>query len=221
VRVAALGLIVLAVALGGCSGRAAAEPYHRTQPDELYLYIPPNYEAGTATPLLLALHGEGEDAFDCFDFWRSYADANGVVVLCPELPYKDGRMDRAAAQLLIGQALQTAYAEVTLQGTFLVVGFGEGGALALQYTAQFPQAISGVVAIASRDFPPLSAAARMPVLILAPSGNRASLEAARAYVSEMTSVGVGIRLVELEERGDRLTSDSGRLTAEFLAEALR
>jgi poly(3-hydroxybutyrate) depolymerase len=216
-----LGLVVLAAVLGGCSGRSDAEAYHRTQPSELYLYTPPNYAPGTATPLLLALHGEGEDAFDCYDFWRTYADTNGLVLLCPELPYSDGQMDRAAAQVLIGQALQTAYAEVSLRGTFFVVGFGEGGTLALQYTSQFPQAITGVVAIASEEFPALPASARMPVLILTPSGNHTASEAAQAYVDQMVPLGLATRLVVLDEKGDRLTRDAGRMASEFLAETLR
>ena len=214
-------MIVLAAALSGCAGRSSAEAYHRTQPSELYLYTPPNYEPGTATQLLLALHGEGQDAFDCFDSWRTYADENGLVLLCPELPYSDGQLDRIAAQTLIGQALQTAYGEASLRGTFFVVGFGEGGTLGLQYTSHFPQAITGVVAIASEEFPALTGSAPMPVLILTPSGNRTATEAARAYVEQMAAQGVAIRLVELDESGSRLTGDAGRVTSEFLAQTLR
>jgi pimeloyl-ACP methyl ester carboxylesterase len=217
----ALGLVVLTAVLGGCSGRGEAEAYHRTQPSELYLYTPPNYEPGTATQLLVALHGEGEDAFDCYDFWRTYADTNGLVLLCPELPYSGGRLDRTAGQALIGQALQTAYAEVSLRGTFFVVGFGEGGTLGLQYASQFPQAITGVVAIASEEFPAFTGSARMPVLILTPSGNRTASEAAQAYVDQMVPLGLTIRLVVLEEKGNKLTRDAGRITGEFLAETLR
>jgi pimeloyl-ACP methyl ester carboxylesterase len=217
----ALGVIVLAAVLSGCSGRSSAEAYHRTEPSELYLYTPPNYEPGTAIQLLLALHGEGQDAYDCYDYWRTYADENGLVLLCPELPYSDGRLDRIAAQTVIGRALQTAYGEVSLRGTFFVVGFGEGGALGLQYASQFPQAITGVVAIASEEFPALTGAALMPVLILTPSGNRTATEAARAYAEQMAAQGVAIRLVELDENGNRLTGDAGRMTSEFLAETLR
>jgi hypothetical protein len=61
----------------------------------------------------------------------------------------------------------------------------------------------------------------MPVLILTGTGDRAASDAARAYVDQMASLGVAIRLVELDERGDRLTGDAGRLTSDFLAEILR
>jgi pimeloyl-ACP methyl ester carboxylesterase len=170
----------------------------------------------------MALHGEGQDAFDCFDFWRSYADENGFVLLCPELPYTDGLMDRGAAQALLGQALQTAYSEVSLPATFFVVGFGEAGTLALQYAAQFPTSMAGVAAIASREFPPLSVgAARVPVLILAPSGERTASDAAQAFVDQMVPQGFAIRLVMLDENGDRLTRDAGRVTVDFLTEILR
>ncbi len=218
----ALGLLALALLTGGCSGRGAAEAYHRATPGELYLYTPPNYEPGTLIQLLMALHGDGQDAFDCFEFWRSYADENGFVLLCPELPYTDGLMDRGAAQALLGQALQTAYSEVSLPGTFFVVGFGEAGTLALQYASQFPASIAGVAAIANREFPPLSVgAARVPVLILAPSGDRTSADAAQAFVDQTIPQGFAVRLVMLDEDGDRLTRDAGRVTADFLTEILR
>lgn len=215
-------MLALALLLGSCSGRGDAETYHRTTPSELYLYTPPNYEPGTPIELLMALHGEGQEAFDCFDFWRTYADENGFVLLCPELPYSDGRMDRAAAQALLGQALQTAYAEVSLSGTFFVVGFAEAGTLALQYASQFPQSMTGVAAISGQEFPPLSAGAvRMPVLILAHSGDRVASDAAQAYVDQMLPQGFAIRLVILDSKGDRLTRDAGRVTAQFLTEILR
>jgi pimeloyl-ACP methyl ester carboxylesterase len=170
----------------------------------------------------MALHGDGQDAFDCFDFWQSYADENGFVLLCPELPYSDGLMDRGAAQALLGQALQTAYSEVSLPGTFFVVGFGEAGTLALQYASQFPASIAGVAAIANREFPSLSVgAARVPVLILAPSGDRTASDAAQAFVDQMIPQGIAVRLVRLDEDGDRLTRDAGRMTADFLTEILR
>lgn len=221
-RAIALGLLALGLLTGGCSGRSEAEAYHRTSPSDIYLYAPPNYAPGSPIQLLVALHGEDQDAFDCFDFWRTYADERGFALLCPELPYSDGQMDREAAQALLGQALQTAYTDVSLRGTFFVVGFAEAGTLALQYAAQFPQAMTGVAAIASQEFPPLSAAAAgMPVLILAPSGERAAAEAAQVYVDQMLTQGFAMRLVMLDENGDRLTRDAGRVTAEFLTEILR
>jgi poly(3-hydroxybutyrate) depolymerase len=215
-------VLALAVLLGGCSGRSGAEAYHRTTPNELYLYTPPSYEPATPIQLLLALHGDGQDAFECFDFWQTYADDNGFALLCPELPYNDGRMDRAAAQALLGQALQTAYDEVSLTGTFFVVGFGEAGTLALQYASDFPQSMSGVAAISAREFPPLSAGAvRLPVLILSHSGDRVASDAAQAYVDQMLPQGFAIRLVTLNSRGDQLTRDAGRVTAQFLTEVRR
>jgi poly(3-hydroxybutyrate) depolymerase len=221
-RAIAVGLLALGFLTGGCSGRSDAEAYHRATPSDLYLYTPPNYEPGAPIQLLMALHGDGQDAFDCYEFWRTYADDNGFVLLCPQLPYSDGRMDRASAQALLGQALQTAYAEVSLRGTFFVVGFGEAGTLALQYASQFPQAMTGVAAIASQEFPPLSAgAARMPVLILAPSGERTASDAAQAFVDQMVPQGFAVRLVMLDEDGERLTRDAGRVTSDFLSGILR
>jgi pimeloyl-ACP methyl ester carboxylesterase len=219
---AAALMLVLAAGLGACSGRAAAEPYHRTTPTDLYLYTPPNYQAGVAIELMLALHGPESDALDCFQAWQLYAEDNGFALLCPDLPYADGLLDRATAQERIGSALAVAYGEATLRGTFFMVGFGEAGTLALSYASQYPQAITGVAAVASREFPPLSAgASRLPILILAATGDRSAAEAAQTFADSLMQQGLPVRLVSLDERGEKLTGDDQRLTVEFLREILR
>jgi pimeloyl-ACP methyl ester carboxylesterase len=219
---AAALMLVLAAGLGACSGRGAAEPYHRTTPTDLYLYTPPNYQAGVAIELMLALHGPESDALDCFQAWQLYAEDNGFALLCPDLPYADGLLDRATAQERIGSALAVAYGEATLRGTFFMVGFGEAGTLALSYASQYPQAITGVAAVASREFPPLSAgASRLPILILAATGDRSAAEAAQTFADSLMQQGLPVRLVSLDERGEKLTGDDQRLTVEFLREILR
>ena len=213
---------MLAAGLGACSGRSAAEPYHRTTPTDLYLYTPPNYEAGAAIELVLALHGPESDALGCLQSWREYADDNGFALLCPDLPYADGQLDRATAQVRIGSALAVAYGEVSLRGTFFVAGFGEAGTLALSYASQFPQAITGVAAVASREFPPLTAeASRLPILILAANGDPDAAAAAQAFADGLTQQGLPVRLVSIDERGEKLSGDDLRLTVEFLREVLR
>lgn len=215
-------VLTLAILLGACSGGSAAEPYHRTSPSDFYLYTPPNYKAGVPLQLVLALHGPEEEALDCFKAWQQYADENGFVTLCPALPYADGVLDRTGAQSLIGTALQGAYNEVSLRGTFFVIGFGEAGTLALQYASQFPQAITGVAAIDSREFPPLApGAGQLPILVLSASGDPIGTEAAQTFVDGLMQQGGAIRLVTLDEQGDKLTSNDARLTVEFLRQILR
>jgi hypothetical protein len=79
-----------------------------------------------------------------------------------------------------------------------------------------------VAAIASREFPPLSAgASRLPILILAAAGDRSAADAAQAYADSLLQQGLPVRLVSLDERGEKLTGDDQRLTVEFLREILR
>ena len=214
--------LALAILVGGCSGRSAAEPYHHTTPSEFYLYTPPNYQPGVPLHLILALHGPKENALECFNAWRQGAEESGIIILCPALPYTEGLLDRNGALLLIGTALQEAYNEVSLHGTFFIIGLGEAGTLALEYASQFPQAITGVAAVASREFPSLTErGAQLPILILAASEDRAGTEAAQSFVDGLVQQGRTVRLVTLDEPGDRLTSDASRLTVEFLGEILR
>jgi phospholipase/carboxylesterase len=46
-----------------------------------YLYVPPTYRPESPAPLVLLLHGVGEDARDGLDLLRGQADAVGLVLL--------------------------------------------------------------------------------------------------------------------------------------------
>ena len=50
---------------------------------EGYLYVPPTYRAGRAAPLILLLHGAGEDARDGLALLRGQADEAGLILLAP------------------------------------------------------------------------------------------------------------------------------------------
>ena len=48
-----------------------------------YLYVPPTYRDGSPAPLVVVLHGAGEDARDGLALLRAQADAVGLVLLAP------------------------------------------------------------------------------------------------------------------------------------------
>ena len=183
----ALGLLALALLAGGCSGRRAAEPYHRTQPSELYLYTLLNYE----------LYSPFNCSWHCTAMGRTHSTVSISgdrmltrrfrAVRCPELPYTDGLDRHGAAQALLGQALQTAYFEVSLPDTF-VVGFGEAGTVALQNAVSSRRRWPG--------WPPSPAGSSRPLRlvppfgpILAASGDRAASDCGQAFVGTGRSPG--------------------------------
>jgi phospholipase/carboxylesterase len=52
-------------------------------PREGYLYVPAVYRVGSPAPLVVVLHGAGEDARDGLALLRGQADRGGLILLAP------------------------------------------------------------------------------------------------------------------------------------------
>jgi hypothetical protein len=49
-----------------------------------YSYVPASYDGGWAIPVVISLHGAGDNAKNFVNFWQTNADENGFMVLVPE-----------------------------------------------------------------------------------------------------------------------------------------
>src|SRR3712207_9495468 len=52
-------------------------------PREGYLYVPASYRVGRPAPLVVLLHGAGEDARDGLALLRGQTDGAGLILLAP------------------------------------------------------------------------------------------------------------------------------------------
>jgi phospholipase/carboxylesterase len=103
---------------------------------EGYLYVPPTYGAECPAPLVVLLHGAGEDARDGLALLRSQADETGTVLLAPSsreytwdlLVGRRYGPDVAA----IDRALESTFSRYAVDPTLVAVGgYSDGASYAL------------------------------------------------------------------------------------------
>lgn len=114
-----------------------------------YLYLPADYQAGHAWPLLLALHGQSGSAATApaaaqqvRSDWSSWADAGGFIVLAPIGTQSLGGWDPSVDVPSMDVALNDTYARYNVdRGRIYLWGFSAGAhlahALALNNTDYF------------------------------------------------------------------------------------
>jgi phospholipase/carboxylesterase len=102
-----------------------------------YLYIPAIYQAGYHTPLVLLLHGAGEDARDGLALLRQQADTAGLLLLAltsrgPTWDIISGRGRYGSDVASIDQALQSTFSHYAVDPARIAVGgYSDGASYAL------------------------------------------------------------------------------------------
>ncbi len=99
-----------------------------------FLQIPPGYQHGRATPLLVLLHGAGRSASEWISA-LSLTDAHGVVVLAPDsrgVSWDRVRGDFGPDVAFIDFALKNTFQHCSVDTTRIgLAGFSDGGTYAL------------------------------------------------------------------------------------------
>jgi len=208
---------LLALILAACAGRSQMEAYHRTTPYDYYVYRPAAFGLTEPLQLFVALHGEDQDSYACLQFWKSYADNAGFILLCPSLPVVNGAIDSAQAQSRLGPILQAVYSEMSVRDQFFLVGFSQGAEVALAYAYLYPTAVSGVSVISAGSFPPpVAGASGLPILITVGDQDVARAKSAKAYADQLASAGFKARLVVLSGVDHSLSAAAARVTVDLL-----
>jgi phospholipase/carboxylesterase len=147
-------------------------------PAEGYLYLPAGYQAENPAPLVLLLHGAGEDARDGLAQLRGQADEAGLVLLALSSSGSTwdailGRGRYGADVADVDQALEYTFSRVTVDPARVAVGgYSDGASYALSLGISNGDLFSDVLAF-SPGF-------------LAPAGQRGS---PRIFVSHGTRDG--------------------------------
>jgi phospholipase/carboxylesterase len=102
-----------------------------------YLYVPAGYGGGTPAPLVVSLHGAGEDARDGLALLRAQADRAGIVLLSPasreytwDLVAGRGRYGPDVAA--IDRALEQTFSRYAIDPSRVAVaGYSDGASYAL------------------------------------------------------------------------------------------
>ena len=102
-----------------------------------YLYVPATYQAGQPTPLVLLLHGAGEDARDGLALLRQRADTAGLILLAltsrgTTWDLIIGRGQYGSDVATIDQALEKAFYHYSIDPARIAVGgYSDGASYAL------------------------------------------------------------------------------------------
>ncbi len=106
-------------------------------PRDGYLYVPAAYRAGRPAPLVVLLHGAGEDARDGLALLRGQADGGGLILLAPGSrgPTWDAIVSRGHYGLdvaAIDRALEQTLSRYAVDPTRLAIGgYSDGASYAL------------------------------------------------------------------------------------------
>jgi phospholipase/carboxylesterase len=118
------------------AGLVGLRPLELGAAREGYLYVPPTYEAVRPAPLVVLLHGAGEDARDGLALLRSQADGAGLVLLAPtssEYTWDVIAGRRYGPDLAaIDRALESTFSRYAVSPTRVAVGgYSDGASYAL------------------------------------------------------------------------------------------
>ncbi len=139
---------LLAAALAGCGGSHDATTTRAAQPTgpctvapaagdvqldapEAIIHVPPGLEAGRHVPLVLGIHGAGENAakFQAFTSLDASADAHGFIVVYAQSPHPRGfwKQDGADVQQLRDTVAAVQERYCIDDGRILATGHSSGG----------------------------------------------------------------------------------------------
>jgi poly(hydroxyalkanoate) depolymerase family esterase len=147
-------------ASSGAAGTLSNDSYtNAAGTRQFQLYVPSTYKAGTAVPLIVALHGctESADVFRQLSALDTIAESKGFIVVYPTQPssanqqscwnwFTQANMQRGAgeASIIAGitQQVQQQYS-IDKKRTY-VLGFSAGGAMANVMGASYPDLYAAV-----------------------------------------------------------------------------
>src|ERR1700759_1214490 len=123
------------------------------------LYVPSSYRAGTAVPLVVALHGctESADVYRQLSGWDSLAEAKGFIVLFPQQSssrnsqscwnwFQSADMQRGSGEpaIIAGLVSSVEQKYAVDAHRVYVAGFSAGGAMANVMAATYPDVFAAV-----------------------------------------------------------------------------
>jgi poly(3-hydroxybutyrate) depolymerase len=196
--------------------------FHYDQPSEYYLYLPQDNGSSGEWSLFVGVHGEHQQAVDCFDTWEGYANDFEFALLCPAFQVEDGAILPFEGERVLADILTALYGKYHFKERFFIAGFSTGGSFAVHYGYRYPQALNGVAAIASAAYPePAPQAQELPLLLIVGDEDEEALNETSAFQERIQEMAFPSRLIELPGVDHRMTNDARRLILEFFRQVSR
>jgi predicted peptidase len=213
--------LIIPVVLTGCTGMRYRS-YRHEQPSEYYLYLPEDPNTDKNWPVFIGVHGEDQVGLDCFETWEGFAEDFGFVLLCPTFKMQEGEIQSFEGERTLADILTQLYGTYDLEDRFFMAGFSNGASFAVHYGYRYPQALTGVAAIASPVYPePVVQAQELPLLLVVGEQDDQALGPTNDFHERLQQMGFPSRLIVLQGVDHRMTSDARRLVIELFRQVSR
>ncbi len=159
--------------------------------------LPPDHKAGKAAPLIVALHGYGQEPDDIVAMWKKAAGDAGAILVAPRgtAPLRSGGFQwrtPTAADSIAKYAMEfVGKKHIVDEKKVVLTGFSQGGYMAFNIGMQSGKRFCGVIPVAGRFVPetagePRSFPAKLPKFYLITGehdNDKASNELAKTKLS--------------------------------------
>lgn len=179
-----------------------AEMAETSQP---IIWLPEEIEEGETLPLLMVLHGYGDNADSFAGFFREFAQKQRLILVAPRAVVPTGPKGfewatPADTALLVDRALEAVKSQHPVdQSRMALLGFSQGGAMAFHVALEQPFRFQGVIPVAGRYSPAASirlqsGASNMPRFFLMVGSEDGSVESNRQALKDLPLFGVPTKL---------------------------
>lgn len=218
---AALLIFFLLPLVAGCLPDPWRE-YHFTEPSDYYYSYPAPEGLRGPPPLLVGYLGGGQSARDCIDLLHSFAEEQGIALLCPSVEGRDGLADRLKVETELAAILRQIYSTNVFEDRFYLAGFGNGGDFVLEYGLKYPGAVRAVSAMSVETYPEMPVPYGVPpVQLLVGETDEEGQTKAWAQEAIWRPAGMPVRVVSVAGSGRAPSVGFARLTTELIHQISR
>lgn len=178
------------------------------------VYSPPKVDSSRPMPLLIALHGDGENAEDIADAYRNVAAEFGVLLVAPravvEAPQKGFTWETAAgADFIVLRTIEALVKQYKIDERRIVLsGYSEGGLMAYQLAMRNPRRYVAVIPIAAPCYQvTIPSTPLLPKLYALIGDKDAAYEQNRQFASILSDKGAAVQLAVLAGQGHAMPKE--------------
>jgi len=194
----------------------AADPvkYRHDSPVEYYLYVPKNYSADREWPLFVGIHGSGGSGLDCWNWWQTYADKEGFILLCPSIADSSGGWYQSAGEAKVFSAINQVRSEYNVSPREFLAGFSAGAQFVLGFTFRNPQDVSGVSILSAGNYypPNLNAKGIRFLVVIGDQDDPLAVQGSQGLAGALTQDGFDVKYEIMPGVGHVLTDQGRELT---------
>jgi predicted esterase len=220
----AIVLLAFCVTLGLMAYNSIpADPakYRHDSPVEYYLYIPKNYSSDHEWPLFVGIHGSGGSGLDCWNWWQSYADKEGFILLCPSIADSSGGWYQSDGETKVFSAINQVRAEYSVAPREFLAGFSAGAQFVQGFTFTNPQYVSGVSILSAGNYyrPNLNAKGIPFLVVIGDQDDSLAVEGSQGLAGMLNQYGFDVEYEKLPGVGHVLTDKGRELTIALFRKA--